>query len=146
MNAIPQPKRARGEMLPLMDMIFLLLVLFIFMIVQMRPDFGISMELPELKESQAGMVGAAETEQKTVVVSVDAEGKVFVNQTMIADGELLSTITSAAQTETPDAIRVVLRGDRQARYGELIEVYGQLNEAKFGTLILEVEKMNHETH
>ncbi len=132
-------------MLPLMDMIFLLLVLFIFMIVQMRPDFGISMELPELRESQAGATGAAETELKTVIVSVNAEGTVFVNQNMTDPGELLPAITDAAQAEAPDAVRVVLRGDRQARYGELIEVYGELNEAGFGKLILEVEKKNHES-
>ena len=76
MKPIPPRIKANGEMLPLMDMIFLLLVIFIFMIVQMRPNFGVSIELPDIGKKEL-------TKQKeksiTITVAVTKDSKIFVN-------------------------------------------------------------------
>ena len=65
-------KRARIEMIPLIDVTFLLLVFFIYLSLSMTVHRGIPLNLP-----QASTVESARA--KVIEVSVDPEGEVFVD-------------------------------------------------------------------
>lgn len=134
-----QPKRATAEMLPLMDMIFLLLVLFIFMIVQMRPDFGISVELPQIGEQEMSAPEETEEELSTVTVSVLEDGNLYVNETITELDNLPANVMQAAAAAAPESVSVILRGDRRADYGIMIDLFNRLQKQGLNKIVFDVE-------
>ncbi len=135
---IPERKRSRGEMLPLMDVIFMLMVMFIFMLVQMRPDFGISVELPDVGASATTQ--KPEDEKKRVWVSVDANQTVFVNKQSVADCLSAAQTILATAGCAPADLRVVLKGDKGATYGSMVEVYDALRAVGLSDVLWDVNK------
>ena len=143
MRQVPAIHRARGEMLPLMDMIFLLLVLFIFMIVQMRPDFGIAVELPDVGEEE--LVATPEQQANTVTVSVTTANELFVNKEAVALEDLAEVVRRAAEGAADEKISVVLRGDTQADYGRMVELFTVLRKNNLNNVVFDVEPKKDES-
>jgi biopolymer transport protein ExbD len=136
---IPERKKVRGEMLPLMDMIFLLMTMFIFMVVRMRPDFGMTVELPKLAE----MGGAAQKTQKepeTVWLAVTDKNELFVNKERAADRPAGLAILRRAIRSSPALARVILRGDRGSDFGTVVETYDWLVQSGYTNVLFDVEK------
>lgn len=137
MKPVPAMRRARGQMLPLMDMIFLLLVTFIFQIVQMRPDFGISVELPDVGEKPAKP--AVEPESKTVTVSVTADNALHVNADAVQPEQLVGAIRRHAEGIADENIHIILRGDQRADYGHIMELFTLLRRNSLKKVIFDVD-------
>lgn len=135
---IPERKRARGEMLPLMDVIFLLMTLFIFMLVQMRPDFGMSVELPQVGASTKTQ--DKKTDKTRVWVTVDAEGTVFVNKENATDGPSAAQAVLAAAECAPAEVQVIFKGDQAAGFGRIVEVFNALRAAGCTDVLFDVNK------
>ena len=72
------------------------------MIVQMRPNFGVSVELPDIGKSEL-------TEQKeksvTVTVAVTKESKVFVNETPCTIEQVMPKINSTTKVPVTNAAK-----------------------------------------
>lgn len=120
MKPIPERRKAHNEMLPLMDMIFLLLVIFIFMIVQMRPNFGVSVELPDIGKNE---LTKQNEKSISIVVSVTNESRFFVNETSCTLDQVMPQVEAIAQGKDKNNISVILRGDKQANYGQMIKLF-----------------------
>jgi biopolymer transport protein ExbD len=110
-------KRYRGktriEMIPLIDVIFLLLVAFIFFTMSMTVHRGIPIELPS---SSTGKV-----EKKDFVeISVRKDGSVFFNEREVAMAELLVEVQSLSQASP--ATKIIISGDRGASYETIVSV------------------------
>ena len=122
-------------MLPLMDMIFLLLVIFIFMIVQMRPNFGVSVELPDIGKTEL-------TDQKeksvTVTVAVTKDNKIFVNQTECLVKQVINKVDSIAKGANKKDISIILRGDKGANYGQVMKLFTIFRENKINEILLDI--------
>ena len=135
MKPIPPRRKAHGEMLPLMDMIFLLLVIFIFMIVQMRPNFGVSVELPDIGKTEL-------TDQKeksvTVTVAVTKDNKIFVNQTECLVKQVINKVDSIAKGANKKDISIILRGDKGANYGQVMKLFTIFRENKINEILLDI--------
>jgi len=120
MKPIPQRRKASSEMLPLMDMIFLLLVIFIFMIVQMRPNFGVNVELPDIGKNELIRQNKKPT---SIVVSVTDDSKIFVNKDSCSIGDLMQKIEALTAGKDKNDVSIILRGDKQANYGQMIKLF-----------------------
>ena len=70
-------KKARIEMLPLIDIVFLLLVFFIYAMFSMAVHKALPVELP-------GSSTARMTKKSLLSVTVDSKGKVYVNKIPVA--------------------------------------------------------------
>lgn len=125
-------------MLPLMDVIFLLMTLFIFMLVQMRPDFGMSVELPQVGTST--QTQEQKKEKKQVWVTVDAEGGVFVNRESAADGSAAAQSVLAVAGCAPDELQIIFKGDQAAGFGRIIEVFNALRAAGCTDVLFDVNR------
>ncbi|MEA2011567.1 MAG: biopolymer transporter ExbD [Verrucomicrobiota bacterium] len=144
MKKIPEIKRAKGEMLPMMDMVFLLLIVFIFMIIQMRPNFGVSVELPEIAEK---LTTKAEQKQKTVTVSVTTENEIYVNKETVQIENLIPEIKKITGTTENSNISVILRGDKMSSYGKMIEIFSKFREEGISNILFDVEpQMDTDKH
>ncbi|KPU83730.1 biopolymer transporter ExbD, partial [Psychromonas sp. PRT-SC03] len=83
--------RVRIELLPLIDVIFLLLIFFIFIMLKMSMQSSIDVELPQLQQTQA-------LQNKHLNISIDAHDKIFVNNELILEKNLLEKIANAQKT------------------------------------------------
>jgi biopolymer transport protein ExbD len=107
--ASPVPhKKARIEIIPLIDIMFFLLASFMMVSLSQVHLKGIKVNLP------SGVSGETQTKREYVSVSVDKDGHYFFDKDEVGDDELLNRLRTAHQS-APDA-KVFLRGDRDSAH------------------------------
>ncbi len=114
---------------PLVDVMLVLLI--IFMVTAPMLTAGVPIDLPDSRAE------ALKTEQKTVTVSMDGEGRIFLDDQELAPGELsdrLTGLVTAGPGGKPPV--VTLRADRSLDYGRVVAVMGALNAAGFKSISL----------
>ena len=128
--------RARGAAMseinvtPLVDVMLVLLI--IFMVTAPMLTAGVPIDLPDSRAE------ALKTEQKAITVSMDGEGRIFLDDQELAPGELpdrLAGLAPAAGANGKPPL-VTLRADRSLDYGRVVAVMGALNAAGFKSISL----------
>ena len=114
---------------PMVDVMLVLLV--VFMITAPLLTVGVPVDLPKTKSSV--IVG----EDEPLVVTLNAESKLFLQDTEVALDKLVARLT--AITENRKETRVFVRGDRKIAYGKIMEVMGLINRAGFDRVALITE-------
>ena len=113
--------KAEINLTPLIDIMTSLLA--IFMITAPLMTSGIPLNLPKGDGRQI------EGKEKTLDISVDAKGKIYIGTNEVKLDKLVSKVT-AIVAENPK-IQMVISGDRKSSYGEVIEVMALLRSAGF---------------
>ncbi|MGN0919333.1 MAG: ExbD/TolR family protein [Alphaproteobacteria bacterium] len=113
--------KAEVNLTPLIDIMTSLLA--IFMITAPLMTTGIPLNLPK------GDGKTISSPEKTLDISIDAKGNIFVGEQKIKQKELVKKITAIVQ-ENPK-IQMMISGDRKADYGNVIEVMALLRNAGF---------------
>jgi len=122
--------KARIEMIPLIDVIFLLLVAFIFMAMAMVVHRGIQVNLPNSS--------TAHVDKKDFVsIGIRADGKVFLEKEEVTQAELFSRLTSR-HNEFPE-MKVIIMGDKMASYEQIISVMDVVRKSGIINLSLETK-------
>ncbi len=111
---------------PMVDVMLVLLV--VFMITAPLLTVGVPVDLPRTAASR--VVG----QDEPLVISVDAENKLFLQDTEITLAQLAPRLK--AITENKRDTRIFLRADRTIAYGQVMEVMGTLNLAGFNRVAL----------
>jgi biopolymer transport protein ExbD len=110
-----ETKKARVEMLPLIDVVFLLLVFFIYAMLSMVVHHGLKVELPS--------AGTATLEKNEyVIITIDAENQLFLNDEPIAADQLAAQVKALGKP-------VFINGDQKASLGLAIELLDDLKQA-----------------
>jgi biopolymer transport protein TolR len=120
---------------PMVDVMLVLLI--IFMISAPLLTVGVPLDLPQ---SQAKSLDA---DKEPLTISVNLQGKVFLQNTEIGVDELVPKLKAIAGARAAGMDeRVYVRGDRKVDYGTVMKVMGQLSGAGFHrvALITEVEQ------
>ncbi len=115
---------------PMVDVMLVLLV--VFMITAPLLTVGVPVNLPQTAASR--IVG----QDEPLVISVDAEGRLYLQDTQIALDQLAPRLR--AITEAKRGTRIFLRGDRTIAYGQIMQVMGTLNLAGFNRIALITEQ------
>ena len=110
---------AEINMVPLIDVMLVLLVIFIIT----APLMASSIKL-DLPQTDAGQPNDT---PKFVSLSVDASGKVFLNDQPVTDEELATRLEKAA-ADSKDT-EVQLRADQTVPYGRVVALMGIANKA-----------------
>jgi biopolymer transport protein ExbD len=134
---IKPPKRGKGEMLPLMDMIFLLMTTFIFMIIQMRPDYGVAVELPDVGQIEEVKTEKSDKKIQIVTVSIDKDNKFFVNKKEVPTDNVIAEVQSLQKDG--EELSIILKGDKHADYGQVITLFNQMRQAGLKDLMFDVD-------
>jgi len=111
---------------PMVDVMLVLLV--VFMITAPLLNVGVPVDLPKTAASQ--MVG----QDEPLVVSVNAKGEVFLQETKITLDQLVPRLS--AITANKKDTRIFVRGDKAIAYGKVMEVMGTVNLAGFTRVAL----------
>ena len=108
------------NVVPYIDVMLVLLV--IFMITAPLLSQGVKVELPK-----AAAQPVDSQDRETLVVTVDREGRYFLDDRRITSEELSRKVAAIlrARPQTP----VLIRGDRQSSYGEVVRAMTLLQSA-----------------
>jgi biopolymer transport protein ExbD len=126
-------KKARIEMLPLIDIVFLLLVFFIYAMFSMAVHKALPVELPGSS--------TAEIEKKSVLsVTVDSNVNVYVDKIPVS----LQTLSAVLEKKSPKTAEtsVLLFADKNLPYQDLFRVLDQINMAGIQQVSLQAETDN----
>ncbi len=108
---------ARIEMIPLIDIIFLLLVVFIYAMLSMAIHKGIRIELPS--SSTAKM----DREEDHFSVTIASNGDVYVDLDLVSLDELTTLVSAdAARAEKEGNLHVLVNAHKEISHGRLVQV------------------------
>jgi biopolymer transport protein ExbD len=127
---LPASKKARIEMLPLIDIVFLLLVFFIYAMLSMAVHRGLPVELP--------LSTTAEIDKKLVLsVTVKADEAIYVDKERVALPELTDVLRSkAGGTAEPG---VLVFADRALPYQMIYNVLDKIRLAGVNRISLQAD-------
>jgi len=119
---------------PFVDVMLVLLI--VFMVTAPLLTVGVPVDLPK---TEAKAIAEAE---EPLVISVNAEGLIFIQDTEVAIENLVPRLRAITQNKADT--RIYLRGDRSIDYGRVMEVMGTVNIAGFTrvALVAELPKRN----
>lgn len=106
---------------PLVDVMLVLLI--VFMVAAPLMTVGVPIELPQTKAKPL------QGDSEPITVSVDKEGKVFLQETEIDPQTLIAKLEAIAQNGYDE--RIFVRGDTSVDYGTVMKVMGALNAAGY---------------
>mgnify|MGYP001814006943 CR=1 FL=1 len=126
-------KKTRIEMLPLIDVVFLLLVFFIYAMLSMAVHRSLPVSLP---------VSSA-TEIRTEVnltITVNDNGEIFLDNTGVSQDELQTFLLKEKQKETDNkSVQVDLFADKALSYQELYRVLDIIRTAGISNVSLQAD-------
>ena len=120
-------KSARIELIPLIDIIFLLLVFFIYSMLSMAVYRGIPVTLPNAETVES-------TKEQALFITIDDKGKVFIDKKLVKD-DLLSQL-KREQAVSPQKIAII-SGDGDSPYRVFIDVLDKVRLAGFTNVSME---------
>ncbi len=116
------PKKARIEIIPLIDVIFFLLATFILFTLSLNKSQGLPVALPSAKTSEVRDPAG------TVTITVTAEGTLAWDKDLITLDEFLNRLQAYKQAMGPDAM-VLINGDESAFFSQARYVFDEVRKA-----------------
>ena len=106
---------------PLVDVMLVLLI--IFMVAAPLLTVGVPIDLPD---TQAKAMNA---DTQPITVSIDATGKIFLQETEIPIEELVAKLQAISKTGYEE--RIFIRGDKSTDYGTAMKVMARISAAGY---------------
>jgi biopolymer transport protein ExbD len=124
-------KKARIEIIPLIDIMFFLLASFMMVSLSQVHMKGIKVNLP------IGQSGETLSKRDFISVSVDRQGNPYFDKTEM-DYDKLTAILQQTHQENPEA-KVFVRGDSDTVHGNIIRVLDILRSVGFYKVAFEIK-------
>ncbi len=122
-------KRARIEIIPLIDVIFFLLATFVLFTLSLNKSNGLSVQLPKAVKSEE------RDPNGTVTISITDEATIAWNKDLITLDEFLVRLQQFKRNE-PDG-RILINGDERAFFAQAIYVFDEARKAGFKQVFIE---------
>jgi biopolymer transport protein ExbD len=129
--SVEKHRGPRIEMLPLIDIVFLLLVFFIYAMLSMAVHRSLPIALPKS--------GTTEVDTRTsIAVSVTLKGLVYVDKVPIELSDLEGLLRNKSETEKDTGVQVF--ADRLVEYQRLFMVLDSIKRSGISKISLQAEK------
>jgi biopolymer transport protein ExbD len=128
-------RKVRIEMLPLIDIVFLLLVFFIYAMLSMAVHRGLPVLLPT-------SVSAKIDKELIVSVTIKSDETIYVDKEQIGLNDLVSFLKTKAETDKD--VGILLFADRSLSYQKLFQVLDQIKMAGIHRISLQSEVEQHQ--
>ena len=122
-------KKARIEIIPMIDVMMFLLVFFVLISVNVIPALGIKTQQPNSSQAQN-----LKTPDKQVVVTLGREGLIQLDGQTVELDRLVSNIKAKASASEP--IAVIVNSDKGAEVQTLVDVMDAIKAAGLGKVAL----------
>jgi len=127
----PPLKKARIEIVPLIDVIFFLLATFVLFTLSLNKIQSVPVDLPQASAAPI----SRDQEDTSVVIQLSEGDAAFWNKEPIFLNEIAPRLANY-KASTPNA-RVLVTGDDRARYGDVIRVLDEVRLAGITTVTIE---------
>jgi biopolymer transport protein TolR len=129
-----KPIMSEINVTPMVDVMLVLLI--IFMVSAPLLTVGVPLDLPKTQAK------SLEQDKEPLTVSVDTEGKVFLQNSEVPVEELVPKLKAVTESRGGFEERIFVRGDRRVDYGTVMKVMGRISSAGFHrvALVTEVEQ------
>ncbi len=124
-------KKARIEIIPLIDIMFFLLASFMMVSLSQVHMKGIKVNLP------SGSSGQTQTKREYISVSVDKDGHYFFDKDEVQDEELINRLRRVHES-APEA-KVFVRGDRDSVHLNVTHALDMIRSAGFYKISFEIK-------
>ncbi|KAB2645431.1 MAG: biopolymer transporter ExbD [Verrucomicrobia bacterium] len=135
MTIIPSPrgqKRARIEIIPLIDIMFFLLATFVMVSLSMVKNQGIPVRLP------SAATGQPEERKDAATITVSATGQLYLDKEELSLDALAAKL--AALKSANAELKIFINGDEDARLGLAIEVLDTTRQLGISKVAFETKK------
>jgi len=123
-----ETKKARIEMIPLIDIVFLLLVFFIYAMLSMVVHRGFKVDLPQAT--------TAEIDRKDYIsITVDKDNRILLDKA----GILLENLSEEVKAKAVKGTKIFINGDKEADLGVVINVLDTLRRDEIKEVYFETE-------
>lgn len=109
-------------MLPLIDIVFLLLVFFIYAMLSMVLHRGLRVELPAALTAQLDR-------RDYVSVTVTEDNAIYLDEEQVSLDELMDGVSERVRSSAEKQIPVFISGDRRADLGVAMQILDRLRRA-----------------
>ena len=127
-------KGPRIEMIPLIDIVFLLLVFFIYAMLSMVVHRGFKVDLPQATTAEIDREDYAS-------ITVDKENRILLNREEV----LLDNLSEEIKTKIKKGIKIFINGDKEADLGVVINVLDTLRRDEIKEVYFETQPVEHTT-
>jgi biopolymer transport protein ExbD len=123
-------KRARIEIIPLIDVIFFLLATFVLFTLSLNKSEGVQVSLPQSR------TGEPRDPSGTVTISVTEKGTIaWYKEEPIALDDFISRVQQY-KASYPNG-RVLINGDQNAPFSQVVYVFDEVRKAGFKKVFIE---------
>ena len=123
------PKRARIEIIPLIDVIFFLLATFVLFTLSLNKTGGLAVKLPASETSQP------RASEGAVTISITAEGTLAWDKEPVTLDQFIARLQAYKQVE-PNP-RVLINGDEGAAFSQTRYVVDEVRKAGISKIFIE---------
>ena len=123
-------KKARIEIIPMIDTIFFLLVFFMISTLSMARFTGVQVNLPKAASGSQPPI-------ETVVISLTKEEQLFLNKTQVSRDSLLQSLH--AELEKNPELLVVINADAGVQHGRVVEIMDDARQTGVSKLSIAVK-------
>lgn len=122
-------KKARIEIIPLIDVVFFLLATFVLLTLSLNKSGGVRVTLPQ------SSTGEPRDPNGTVTISVTEEGTLAWDQDPISLDEFITRLQTYKQVELNP--RVLINGDQNALFAQARYVFDEVRKAGINKVLIE---------
>jgi biopolymer transport protein ExbD len=122
-------KKARIEIIPLIDVVFFLLATFVLYTLSLNKSDGLTVVLPAVETSEPRDTAG------TVTISVTDEGAIAWNKDLVTLDEFLQRLQKYRADE-PDG-KILINGDERAFFAQAVYVFDEARKAGFTKVFIE---------
>lgn len=123
------PKKARIEIIPLIDVIFFLLATFVLFTLSLNKSGGLSVALPQTSTSEPRAADGA------VTLSITAEGTIAWDKQLVTLDDFIARLQAYKQIE-PNP-KVLINGDENAMFSQARYVIDEVRKAGISKILIE---------
>jgi len=131
------PKKARIEIIPLIDVIFFLLATFVLFTLSLNKSGG----LPGIHNPKvANYVGRDPT---GITISIPDGDGVGWNHDLLTLGDFVNRLKAESERVGPENVKLLISGDEKANFNAARYVFDQIKRAKIQKVMIEVNPDNN---
>jgi biopolymer transport protein ExbD len=123
-------KRARIEIIPLIDVIFFLLATFVLFTLSLNRSGGLHVSLPNSE------TGEPRDPAGTATITITQEGTLAWDKDPVPLSEFIDRLT-LFKTQHPEDSRVLINGDTEASFSSVIYVLDEVRKAQINKVLIE---------
>ncbi len=125
--------RARIELIPMIDIMFFLLVVFIFISISLIKLDGVTLNLPKADPSSI-------TQKPQIMnISIQKDGSIFVDKISVTLEGLQDNLEKLKTQGLQDKEQIIVSGDRESKLQRLVDVMDLCNRLGFSKLSIRTE-------